>query len=156
MAYELPIASNLTLGGVKIGAGLTIDTDGKINKKLVTGKGAIDLPITSIEDEIIYFTEISYKEYVERVSEIEEASFEIEDTITRSLENIIAGKTLIANAITEKGVNTNFDDTFEQMAYNIRNISSGDISFVSKFEAPEYDLTALDFELQIQTCEKVE
>lgn len=57
---------------------ITIDTDGTINKKLVTGKGAIDLPATSIEDEIIYFTEISYKEYVERISEIEELSFEIE------------------------------------------------------------------------------
>ena len=112
MAYELPIASNLTLGGVKIGAGLTIDTDGILDIK--------DLDL-------------------------------IKDTITKSLENIIAGKTLIANAITEKGVNTNFDDTFEQMAYNIRNIS-----FVSKVEAPEYDLTSLDFELQIQTCEKVE
>lgn len=117
MAYELPIASNLTLGGVKIGAGLTIDTDGILDIK--------DLDL-------------------------------IKDTITRSLENIIAGKTLIANAITEKGVNTNFDDTFEQMAYNIRNISSGDISFVSKVDAPEYDLTALNLELQIQTCEKVE
>lgn len=117
MSYELPIASNLTLGGVKIGAGLTIDTDGILDIK--------DLDL-------------------------------IKDTITKSLENIIAGKTLIANAITEKGVNTNFDDTFEQMAYNIGNISRGDISFVSKVEAPEYDLTALDFELQIQTCEKVE
>ena len=117
MAYELPIASNLTLGGVKIGAGLTIDADGILDIK--------DLDL-------------------------------IKDTITKSLENIIAGKTLIANAITEKGVNTNFDDTFEQMAYNIGNISSGDISFVSKVEAPEYDLTSLDFELQIQTCEKVE
>ena len=117
MAYELPIASNLTLGGVKIGAGLTIDADGILDIK--------DLDL-------------------------------IKDTITKSLENIIAGKTLIANAITEKGVNTNFDDTFEQMAYNIGNISSGDISFVSKVEAPEYDLTTLDFELQIQTCEKVE
>ena len=54
---------------------ITIDTDGTINKKLVTGKGAIDLPATSIEEEIIYFTEISYKEYVERISEIEELSF---------------------------------------------------------------------------------
>ncbi len=27
---------------------------------------------------------------------------------------------------------------------------------ISELEAPEYDLTALDFELQIQTCEKVE
>lgn len=57
---------------------ITIDTDGTINKKLVTGKGTIDLPATSIKDEIIYFTEISYKEYVERISEIEELSFAIE------------------------------------------------------------------------------
>lgn len=57
---------------------ITIDTYGTINKKLVTGKGTLDLPATSIEDEIIYFTEISYKEYVERISEIEELSFAIE------------------------------------------------------------------------------
>ena len=33
MAYELPIASNLTLGGVKIGAGLIIDADGILDIK---------------------------------------------------------------------------------------------------------------------------
>ena len=58
---------------------IIVGTDGTINKKLVTGKGAIDLPATNIEDEIIYFTEISYKEYVERISEIEELSFAIEN-----------------------------------------------------------------------------
>lgn len=117
MAYELPIASNLTLGGVKIGAGLTIDADGILDIK--------DLDL-------------------------------IKDTITKSLENIISGKTLIANAITEKGVNTNFDDTFEQMAYNIGNISSGDISFVSNVGVPNYNLLSLTFELNIQKCIKQE
>lgn len=57
---------------------ITIDTDGTISKKLVTGKGTIDLPATSFEDEIIYFTEISYKEYAKRISELEELACEIE------------------------------------------------------------------------------
>ena len=118
MAYELPIASNLTLGGVKIGAGLTIDTDGILDIK--------DLDL-------------------------------IKDTITYSLENIIAGKTLIANAITEKGVDTRFDDTFQQIANNILNISSGSgIDFIMEVGSPNYSLTAIYFELEIQPYVKEE
>lgn len=57
---------------------ITIDSNGTINKKLVTGKQTLTLPATSIEEEIIYFTEISYKEYAKRISEIEELACLIE------------------------------------------------------------------------------
>lgn len=59
----------------------------------------------------------------------------LKTTLYISLQNIISGKTLIANSITEKGVDTRFDDTFQQMANNILNISSGsDIKIISKVE----------------------
>ena len=59
----------------------------------------------------------------------------LKTTLDTSLQNIISGKTLIANSITEKGINTRFDDTFQQMANNILNISSGnDIKIISKVE----------------------
>ena len=38
-AYELPIASNVTLGGIKVGANLSIDADGTLNANSGSGEG---------------------------------------------------------------------------------------------------------------------
>lgn len=40
-------------------------------------------------------------------------------------QSVSDGKDIIASAITDKGVSTNKDATFEQMAENIRKLSSG-------------------------------
>lgn len=44
--YQLPIASDTTLGGVKIGSGIIIDSDGRINV-LTRGGSNYELPIAS-------------------------------------------------------------------------------------------------------------
>ena len=84
--YILPVATETTLGGVKIGEGIDITQDGVI----------------------------SIKDY---------------NTISNSLEvlgnDVLQGKTLVANAITGKGVETSPNDSFQQMSENISNIPSG-------------------------------
>ena len=84
--YILPVATETTLGGVKIGEGIDITQDGVI----------------------------SIKDY---------------NTISNSLEvlgnDVLQGKTLVANAITGKGVETSPTDSFQQMSENISNIPSG-------------------------------
>ena len=84
--YILPVATETTLGGVKIGEGIDITQDGVI----------------------------SIKDY---------------NTISNSLEvlgnDVLQGKTLVANAITGKGVETSPTDSFKQMSENISNIPSG-------------------------------
>ena len=84
--YILPVATETTLGGVKIGEGIDITQDGVI----------------------------SIKDY---------------NTISNSLEvlgnDVLQGKTLVANAITGKGVSTEPTDSFQQMSENISNIPSG-------------------------------
>lgn len=84
--YVLPVATETTLGGVKIGEGIDITQDGVI----------------------------SIKDY---------------NTISNSLEvlgnDVLQGKTLVANAITEKKVPTDANATFQMMAENVKKISGG-------------------------------
>ena len=84
--YILPVATETTLGGVKIGEGIDVTQDGVI----------------------------SIKDY---------------NTISNSLEvlgnDVLQGKTLVANAITGKGVETSPTDSFQKMSENISNIPSG-------------------------------
>lgn len=54
-------------------------------------------------------------------------STNVEDAIKEVFQEVDNGKTLIADAITDKGVETSATDTFEIMATNIRNISGGDV-----------------------------
>jgi hypothetical protein len=86
LKYKLPIASPDTLGGVRIGETLEINSDG-----VMEVKGLNDIK-TSFEEAIA---------------------------------NVSAGKTLIADAITGKGVPTGGTDTFQEMADNISSIQSG-------------------------------
>ena len=52
-------------------------------------------------------------------------STHVEGALNELFQSASNGKTLIANAITGKGVNTNATDSFQTMATNIKNISSG-------------------------------
>lgn len=86
MQYKLPIAGANTLGGVKIGDTMTIDSDGVMNVK------GLD---------------------------------ELQTVYEESIASVSAGKTLIAEAITGKGVQTEGSATFQTMADNISAIQSG-------------------------------
>lgn len=86
MQYKLPIASSDTLGGVRIGDTLKINSDGVIEVKGLN---------------------------------------EIKTSYEEAIANVYAGKTLIADAITGKGVPTESDASFQKMAENIGKISSG-------------------------------
>ena len=86
--YILPVATETTLGGVKIGEGIDITQDGVI----------------------------SIKDY---------------NTISNSLEvlgnEVLQGKTLVANAITGKGVETSPTDSFQKMSENVKKIETNSV-----------------------------
>lgn len=65
------------------------------------------------------FNATNMNDLEERVSD---AFWELENDLKKSVSD---GKTLVANAITEKKVNTATDATFETMAQNIRKIATG-------------------------------
>ena len=131
--YILPVATETTLGGVKIGEGIDITQDGVI----------------------------SIKDY---------------NTISNSLEvlgnDVLQGKTLVANAITGKGVATEPTDSFKQMSENISNISTQEqdtvkdsfvisnitdskISFFSRVELGiNLNVNLLDFQFPITNVER--
>ena len=56
------------------------------------------------------------------------SSFKIQEELDKLFQSVSNGKNLIASAITDKGVETLADATFEQMAENIGGISSGGYS----------------------------
>jgi hypothetical protein len=49
----------------------------------------------------------------------------LENTVQELFQSVSNGKTLVASAITDKGVETANDATFQTMADNIHNLSSG-------------------------------
>lgn len=57
---------------------------------------------------------------------------ELQEAYEESISSIAAGKTVIASAITEKGVPTEAEDSFQGMADNIGKISSGGASGIFK------------------------
>lgn len=86
LQYKLPIASPDTLGGVRIGDTLEINSDGVMEVKGLN---------------------------------------EIKTSYEEAIANVSAGKTLIADAITGKGVPTDSEDTFSTMAVNVIKIKTG-------------------------------
>lgn len=64
------------------------------------------------------------KESIDAASNTEEIN-SIKSEITELKKSVSDGKSLIASAITIKGIETQSDDTFETMATNINNIRSG-------------------------------
>ena len=53
------------------------------------------------------------------------AATNVQDAVTELFQSVSNGKSLIAGAITDKGVSTSATDTFQQMADNIASISAG-------------------------------
>ena len=54
---------------------------------------------------------------------------QMQETVLELVDNVGTGKALVAEAITEKGVETAEDATFQEMASNIRKISSGGVTW---------------------------
>ena len=78
---------------------------------------------------------------------------DVQDAITELFTSVSDGKTLIAGAITDKGVSTSVTDTFQQMAENIEAIETGgaESAMVSIYtdyvtERPEYGVHYINTE----------
>lgn len=116
------------------------------NMKTRKGKDGFDYPYTS-PDIVIdgngksatkKFEEISsqFKEIANQIGKNENGSDielpttnkTIKGAITELFQDVSNGKTLVANAITDKGVNTLATDTFQTMATNIGNINGNNSS----------------------------
>ena len=106
---ELPVATTETLGGVIIGNGLSIDESGVLS---TNGEGGTAITI----DDKLDSSSIN-------PVQIKVISAKL-DEVFQSVSN---GKSEIAAAITDKGVNTAADATFDIMAENIKNIEGSAI-----------------------------
>lgn len=73
-----------------------------------------------------------------KVPQIEEQLENIQNELEEVFQSVSNGKTLIASAITDKGVTTSNDVTFKQMADNIRLIEGGTGGGIEVGETPIY------------------
>lgn len=81
----------------------------------------------------------------------------VNDKLSEVFQNVDNGKSLIASAITDKGVNTSKDDTFSTMAENIKLIVSGsDITLIhNAMEELGYNYTDLTYTNIEKTAELI-
>ena len=107
---ELPIATNETLGGVIVGDGLSIDETGVLSA--LGGGGGSTITVDS-ELSLDSTNPVQNKVITEKLNEV--------------FQSVSDGKSKVAAAITDKGVNTAADDTFDIMAENIKKIDGGTI-----------------------------
>ena len=109
-------------------------------------------------------------QYWELVMNLETTAYPIQDTVPTNLQvgglwfntsnnptqyiyegDVQDGKTLIASAITDKGVTTSSSDSFAQMAANIERIQSSNIETSTIVDASPYDFVAPSVSLYITT-----
>lgn len=102
--YNLPPANRETLGGVIIGDNINVDASGRIS---------VDVQKITVDSELSSTSENPVQNKVIAVK------------LDAVFQSVSDGKDIIASAITDKGVSTNKDATFEQMAENIRKLSDG-------------------------------
>ena len=96
------LADNKTYSNIKIEERI----DDKIDEKLANFDGDVDL--TDVDNRITT----------------------LETQVSDLFQSVSNGKQLVASAITDKGVDTLADATFETMAENISNITAGDLSAI--------------------------
>lgn len=134
--------------GTLLGEGIEVGSDADLSKitmrmngqtlKLMNGEeqiASVDLPVGTGE---IPDNTVLYEEDSESMGDVITAenitikdtnnnftSTHVEGALNELFQSASNGKTLIANAITGKGVKTNATDSFQTMATNIKNISSG-------------------------------
>lgn len=134
--------------GTLLGEGIEVGSDADLSKitmrmngqtlKLMNGEeqiASVDLPVGTGE---IPDNTVLYEEDSESMGDVITAenitikdtnnnftSTHVEGALNELFQSASNGKTLIANAITGKGVKTNATDSFQTMATNIENISGG-------------------------------
>ena len=128
--------------GIEVGSNadlskMSMSVSGQTLKLLNDGKqvASVDLPVGTGE---IPGNTVLYEEDSESMDDVITAenitikdtnnnftSTHVEGALNELFQSASNGKTLIANAITGKGVKTNTTDSFQTMATNIKNISSG-------------------------------
>ena len=134
--------------GTLLGEGIEVGSDADLSKitmsmngqtlKLMNGEeqiASVDLPVGTVE---IPDNTVLYEEDSESMGDVITAenitikdtnnnftSTHVEGALNELFQSASNGKTLIANAITGKGVKTNATDSFQTMATNIENISGG-------------------------------
>ena len=108
---ELPIATNETLGGIIVGDGLSIDETGVLSA--LGGGGGSTITIDS-ELSLESTNPVQNKVVTKKLNEV--------------FQSVSDGKSKVAAAITDKGVSTAADATFDIMADNIKKIEGGTIS----------------------------
>jgi hypothetical protein len=111
-SYDLPQATETVLGGIKAKAKTTeaseVAIDTTTGKLYAPSGGSVSADNVSIADTGGNFT-----------------AEDVEGALSELFSAVSDGKTLIAAAITDKGVSTSATDTFGTMATNIGNISGG-------------------------------
>lgn len=133
--YDLPIATGSRLGGVIIGDGIN-----------VTDQGVISAQNIEVDDEMSQTSENPVQNKV--ITLVTDGLREGLDSCFRSVSE---GKSKIASAITDKGVPTEPDATFDTMEQNIRAIPSGGdtlfgVDIPIEYGYLEYD--SIDIELE--------
>ena len=135
--------------GTLIGDGIDVGNDADLSKMTmsVTGQtlkllnngieiASVDLPVGSNEvpDNTVIYEEdddesidnaITAENIIIKDADNNFTATHVEGALKELFQSASNGKTLIANAITGKGVATNASDSFQTMATNIGNISSG-------------------------------
>lgn len=109
------------------------NADGTFAKKTWVAKEKITTAELNRMEEGIEKNSTQYKDIVNELGKNEDGSDielpttdkTIKGAITELFQNVSNGKQLIATAITDKGVTTSSDSTFQTMATNIGNISGG-------------------------------
>lgn len=102
--YTLPVATASRLGGIKVGTGLNIETDGTLNAEAKEIEVDAFLSTTSVNP-------VQNKVITEKMNQV--------------FRSVSDGKSKVASAITDKGVTTEADATFSVMAENISKIKKG-------------------------------
>ena len=102
-SYALPIASESTLGGIKVGNNLIINANG-----------------------ILSVNESSFESYLNNLTfnDLDTTNKLLVPAINEVFQSVSDGKQLVASAITDKGVPTEEDATFQVMANNIKDINN--------------------------------
>lgn len=103
------------------------NADGTFAKKTWVAKEKITTAELNRMEEGIEKNSTQYKDIEKKIGDetLITTAQDIKGAINEVFQSVSNGKTLVANAITDKGVNTLATDTFETMATNIKNISGG-------------------------------
>lgn len=122
---KLPIATTETLGGIIVGYGLNIDETGVLS---ALGGGGSTITIDS-ELSLESTNPVQNKVITAKLDEV--------------FQSVSDGKSKVAAAITDKGIDTAADDTFDIMAENIKKILPQNMNSASLIDASEiiYGLT---------------